>query len=258
MPEYEFICVRCQKPALMVVPDWRRRPKWCKSCSDAHLRMLTPEREVQLRLAYRKFDLASEALNYCESQRIFQGISRKTLKSWAIKLKITKWRNFRCKWTPEELSLLENLTEKHPRVIQRILAEKGIQRSQNAIKRRIYFMGCQNRPDGYTPDEVAEIVGGSGHWIRKLIHQGYIKASRFSKEKSVLGSHRWIAPRDLAMFLRNWPELLEGRVLEFGLIVSLLDEHPSGKRNKKLYKAEKELIDALCGLSMGTGNVQSF
>lgn len=125
-------------------------------------------------------------------------------------------------WTPEEDETLRELIHR----FATITIAKRMKRSLNAVEVRAKRLGIKRRyRDGwYTKREVAEILGVDHKKVRAWMDAGKIKASYHHGHKPQKnGSGAWhFAEKDLASFIRCYPDELNGRNVDLIAIVDIL------------------------------------
>lgn len=231
MPHYKFNCSKCGKETQTYRVPSHPIPKQCRECSPGRTRKIPLELEQLLQEAYMLQPTAKEALDQCESDSRFNKASRSKLKRWAICLGLTKVKQIERKWKPEDLKVLEGFIGQHPEKIHKLFKIRGIKYSTGSIAQQIRRMGYSTRPDGFTPEELGEVLGCHRMTVQRWVQQGKIKVTRYDGGNGkTSGSKQWISPGEVAKFLRAYPELISGRVLDFPLVISLLDEFLPGRR----------------------------
>ena len=128
----------------------------------------------------------------------------------------------RQKWDPAQDEQLRQLLELHP---PGQVARK-MKRSVNSVVVRSKRLGIsrRDRHDWYTKREVCEILGVDHKWIQARIDAGTLHAiSYFGGPVQKLGNSAWkITRNDLRVFIRRYPEELNGRNIDLIAVVDIL------------------------------------
>jgi len=141
-------------------------------------------------------------------------------------------RDDRRPWTPHEKERLATLIPQfNPRVIAKMM-----HRSLNSVVVQSKRIGASRRiRDGwFTKTEVCEILGVDHKWVQRRIDSNSLVASyHHDARPTKVGLHAWhINAEDLAVFIRKYPEELNGRNVDLTMIVELIAGVINGQMTK--------------------------
>ena len=149
---------------------------------------------------------------------------RLNVSPYAVAGQITKMgiakRSDRRAWTDEQDWQLHDLA---PQLNPAQIA-KRLKRSINSVTLRMKRLGIDRKThDGwFTLREVANILGKDHKWIRRRIENGALPARRHHTPTND-ERHMWhINEKDLAIFIRRYPQDLDGRNIDLILVVDLI------------------------------------
>ena len=167
----------------------------------------TTEEEDILRQNYKQDD------NTARSIGITLGVTKDAVKCKANRLGLSNI-NANVSWTKQEERKLETLVGKYTTsTIARLLG-----RSVCAVARRttLLHISRRTRNGWFTQDETCKILGVGHHWLQNRIASKELKATKD-------GSWEWrIWEKDLKLFIRKYPMELNGRNVDFLMIVDIL------------------------------------
>jgi DNA-binding CsgD family transcriptional regulator len=139
----------------------------------------------------------------------------------------------RRRWTPEEDARLDQLMDQGKTCAS---IAKAMNRSANSVKlraSRYLARHISDRFGWYTKNDVCQILGVNHRWVQARIDSGAL-AARPHIDGDIpqkAGTHAWhITDRNLADFIRTYPEELNGRNVDMVAIISLfapIQDRPS-------------------------------
>ncbi len=189
------------------------------------------EREI-IRRDYKHTHESSRNLADILSRRCGDKITQFAVVGQITIMGIAK-RDDRRRWTPEEKERLPDLIHQYcPRRVAKIM-----HRSINSVVVQSKRLGISRRDrDGwFTKREVCEILGMDHHWVQRRIDSGALKATYHTeRHPGKNGNAPWhIDSADLVLFIRKYPEELNGRNVDLSMIVDLLAGIINGQKGGK-------------------------
>jgi len=177
---------------------------------------------------------STSALDVLEKHPLIAGIPRRPIAVHARKLGLVEPRE--PDWSKEELQyLLDQIGTYRSKTIWQNFRRRGFNRSLTAIELRIKRFGYSRKADLYSALEVAQALGmDSKTCLKQIFEKKLIKFSRDGKQN--LNDGYYVKPRDLAVFIRQHPYVVNRYRPFIPFVVALLDEY----RPTKVAWDEKE------------------
>lgn len=123
-------------------------------------------------------------------------------------------------WANEEINLVESWAGIYSlETIHKKLKNKGYNKTKNAIKSIFEKMKWSRKLDDYSCNEVAIGLGCPWKKVIDWIEKGFLKGKQKEKFK-----YYTIKPKEIALFIRNYPYEVNNFKPDIPWLVSLLDE----------------------------------
>lgn len=175
----------------------------------------TEEEKVYLRCEYRYTKHSFNIL-----AREF-GVTSNALRKILSRLGLVKYRK---DWSKADLGFLcRNYTE-----LPTVALARKLKRSEGAIRQKALKLKISkgDRVDWFTLNDVYQMLGVSQKWLMRRLRNGYkLVIRQFNPEVSLAkmgGSPYYISRASLRDFIRRYPEELNGRNVDFVMLVDIL------------------------------------
>jgi len=192
--------------------------KWTEEMDDA-------VREVYAAYypSHHRHNPSTEALDILEKHPLIAGIPRRLIAIRARRLCLTEPRE--PDWSQEEIQyLLNQIGTYGSRTIWQNFKRRGFNRSLTAIELRIKRLGYSRIADIYSAAQVAQALGMDNKTcIKQIFDRKLIKFTRDGKRGFNDGF--FVKPKDLAVFIRQYPYIVTRYRPFMPFIVALLDEY---------------------------------
>ena len=207
------------KAAELPTLEKRSRRKYC----------FTPAMDEEIRRAYHLY------IEY-NNRKAISGCARNfRYPKWVINRRagiLGLTRTKEPEWSKEEVRVVEKWQHLTDAAIQRKLKAKGLQRSINAVRRKVQRLRIKQNRDGYSAQSLAGAFGVNSHKVIYWINHKMLIASRrgTARSGSQGGDTYWITHADVREFVLTHPDEVDLRKVEKWWFLDLVTDGRIGIR----------------------------